>query len=1122
MNDDGRRRSGAWYESGRCPDDETIAEYLEGGLTPFHRERLEQHLAACGDCGAIYASSVAFLAEAEERRRAARPAPVLRRTSALRLATAAAVAGFVAGASLLWLPREQPEADPRAALVATAPPARPITTRLTGGFRWAPVVRGAPATRGAVTPDVVSYVALARTAVVGDAATSPAQIGAAGAGQALLGQLDEAVDSLSRAVAADPGSPELLSDLGAVLVARAERADGGADVAAGLEAIERSLAASPRLPEALFNRALALERLHLPISARRAWRTFLAVDSTSPWAAEARRRMAAVTVATPPDALQVSADLVTSAAGDDGRLRDLVRRYRGAARRTVQEELLPGWAEALAAGNGAAADRHLANARAIALEWEAQTADPTLRLAVEEVEAASGLRQDRLVRGYRAFGEAARALARFDVSVAERAAGSALDALPRSSPAAAWAQVARLTSRYFTGKYDAADIEAVAQSAASDLATRGRALWCLGSWRTRLGDFMGALAAYREAWSLYERLDERDSVAMLHVYRSEIHGAIGQTAPAWAHRLRALAAAPALADHERSFTILLGSATAAIAENRWRVAKALLDELAQQNHQPKAHERAEMHLWRARVATALGDREAARSELQRALAWSDRAAPGARAHLTGQLELARGLLARDPGTAIAALDAAAAAFEANRRPARLPVVLLARAAAYRRAGDRRATEADLIRALEIREAQSGKAAAAPRTGPLDDTSGLVDELVDLFVEDGRLDAALNVLERSRTRTELSAAAFDASTPRQGAALPPLAIRDLQSKVEPGVVVLAYAVLEDRTVVWVITRDELTAVHLPAGRRELSRLRDRLVVDLGAGAWTAQTRRVATSLHAALIPSALLRTGNAIVIVPDEELAGIPFAALIDPATGRYLVEDRPVSVAPSASLYVHARGRWRRMSARPPESAMVLGAPQLDALAFPGLPALAGARDEAIRVADLYPSRELLLGEAATRPALLAGIGRRDVLHFAGHAVANRLAPARSSLALAGDESPADSILYASEIAGLSLPATRTVVLSACHTAGEPLLGREGSLSLAQAFLTADVPTVVASLWRVDDQTSGPLLIALHRQLRAGAGAAEALRSAQLSFIGSAESSSRSPVAWAGFQALGG
>ena len=341
MNDDGRRRSGAWYESGRCPDDETIAEYLEAGLTPFHRERLEEHLAGCNRCRETYAPSVAFLVEWEARRQAERPVPVLRRSAAFRLATAAAVAGFIAGGTLVWLSWRQPQPDARAELVAAASPARPIATRLTGGFRWAPVVRGGAVTRGAYSAEVASYVVLAKASIVGESATSPAEIGAAGAGQALIGQLDEAVDSLSRAVVADPGSPELLSDLGAVLIARGERVGGGADVAAGLEAIERSLAASPRLPEALFNRALALERMHLPISARRAWSAFLATDAASPWAAEARQRMAAVPLATPPDALQVGAELVASAEGGDGRLSDLVRRYRGPARRTVQEACCP-------------------------------------------------------------------------------------------------------------------------------------------------------------------------------------------------------------------------------------------------------------------------------------------------------------------------------------------------------------------------------------------------------------------------------------------------------------------------------------------------------------------------------------------------------------------------------------------------------------------------------------------------------------------------------------------------------------------------------------------------------------------------------------------------------------
>lgn len=55
-----------------------------------------------------------------------------------------------------------------------------------------------------------------------------------------------------------------------------------------LEAASRALALSPRSEEALFNRALALEVLHLPSRAAKAWQDYLEVDSRSPWAEEAR------------------------------------------------------------------------------------------------------------------------------------------------------------------------------------------------------------------------------------------------------------------------------------------------------------------------------------------------------------------------------------------------------------------------------------------------------------------------------------------------------------------------------------------------------------------------------------------------------------------------------------------------------------------------------------------------------------------------------------------------------------------------------------------------------------------------------------------------------------------
>lgn len=53
-----------------CPDDETFAEYLEGGLPPEHRDRFEEHLDACQDCRDAFTNAVVCIFEKDQARRA--------------------------------------------------------------------------------------------------------------------------------------------------------------------------------------------------------------------------------------------------------------------------------------------------------------------------------------------------------------------------------------------------------------------------------------------------------------------------------------------------------------------------------------------------------------------------------------------------------------------------------------------------------------------------------------------------------------------------------------------------------------------------------------------------------------------------------------------------------------------------------------------------------------------------------------------------------------------------------------------------------------------------------------------------------------------------------------------
>jgi CHAT domain-containing protein len=114
------------------------------------------------------------------------------------------------------------------------------------------------------------------------------------------------------------------------------------------------------------------------------------------------------------------------------------------------------------------------------------------------------------------------------------------------------------------------------------------------------------------------------------------------------------------------------------------------------------------------------------------------------------------------------------------------------------------------------------------------------------------------------------------------------------------------------------------------------------------------------------------------------------------------------------------------------------------------------------------------------------------LLHFATHALLDEDAPGRSSLLLAGGD---ELTIY--ELAGLDLDVD-LAVLSACRTGqGEATRGDE-VVGLGRALLGAGCRAAVVSLWPVDDLSTTLLMEAFYRELRDGADAAAALRTAQL------------------------
>jgi CHAT domain-containing protein/Tfp pilus assembly protein PilF len=142
---------------------------------------------------------------------------------------------------------------------------------------------------------------------------------------------------------------------------------------------------------------------------------------------------------------------------------------------------------------------------------------------------------------------------------------------------------------------------------------------------------------------------------------------------------------------------------------------------------------------------------------------------------------------------------------------------------------------------------------------------------------------------------------------------------------------------------------------------------------------------------------------------------------------------------------------------------------------------------------------------------------RFGIVHLATHGIVNARSPADSWLALDGTNR-----LRASDVATLGLDATHLVTLSACETAIAEEKPGTDVMSLATYFTTAGVPSMVVSLWKVDDRATGELMAKFYEVLVSQPDPldkARALQAAQIELASRPQT--RHPFFWAPFVLFG-
>ncbi|HEX3183944.1 MAG TPA: CHAT domain-containing protein [Pyrinomonadaceae bacterium] len=969
---------------------------------------------------------------------------------------------------------------------------------------------------------------------------------------------DKAREQFQKALAKDQNDPQLQSDMGAALLELAGQSADEAQKAQYLgeaaQYLDRALQLNPSLPEALFNRALVYQRLHLP-QAKDVWRKYLEIDSTSPWAKEAERNLKELETQNQ-KAQARRTDLHDSflaayRARDPDAAWMALKQSRSRAGNFILEKLL---------------DQYLSFKIAGQQKEAAEVADELSFAADIESRRVSDLYTSDLLAFYRQAGnEEYPELAR-----ARQLVSSAREQYDQSEfgPSITLLNEARTIFMRLGDEPEAFFAEnwiGYNELRSPNPGSRHRfeqlvQTYSTRSYQTLLAQSMHALSDVLSQKNEYSKVLDQAGRALAKAEQIEddetrlrclqqflsMNLQLGNYQDAMSYGSKGLAVAPEFATEPKLIWTFYQEMAKAFS---WLNLSAVAVEFQQE-----ALRLANVAQWPfiiTRSYTQLGIIHEQRKEFAPAIQ------AGLRAIEEGQkikdqksrfsaishahLRLAHIYReAGDPANALSHYDRALAMFDQLGLGTFRYEAHKGKFVTYVTVGDASAAQRELDTALDLFEEFRAKIhEERNRNAFFDAGQDIYDLAIDFALS--RLndkEKAFNYAEDSRARALLDLIHTAPQLVDKGhgpdiqlaPGVDPEAFALVRDSIPGGVTVVEYAMLEDKLIIWVAARGKLEVEVKLVTAADLSREIVSYATNLAHNGDATAANDAAVNLYRTLIEPVekFFGAGDELCIVPDKALSSLPFAALRSPRTNKFLMESHCVLVSPSINVFLECTREAARKEREGAESILSVGNPDFSRRSFPNLADLPSAAREAEEVAASYKS-EPLLGSKANETQVRARLPQADVIHFAAHYVVNPQSPMISALLLsqagsrAGASHEDDGLLQAYEIYAMKLRRTRLAVLSACETGLERSYQGEGAIGIARSFLSAQVPIVVASLWPVDSDATAPLMIKFHEYRSThGLSSAEALRRAQRDMLSAADDRLHQPYAWAGFVVYGG
>ena len=271
--------------------------------------------------------------------------------------------------------------------------------------------------------------------------------------------------------------------------------------------------------------------------------------------------------------------------------------------------------------------------------------------------------------------------------------------------------------------------------------------------------------------------------------------------------------------------------------------------------------------------------------------------------------------------------------------------------------------------------------------------------------------------------------------------------------------------------------------------------------------------------------------RSVTVVPDGILSYVPFDALLyENVKGLrinfrnlpYLIQRHSFNYAYSTNLYINSfkkKTASEKLLAFAPSYKSGIKTSDEE---FNNLAPLSGVIEEVNNISGQINTLSFLNNEA-TEQNFLETYKDFDILHLSMHTLLNDSLPMFSKLAFMPSQdkgSETDGWLTTQEIYNLKLN-SRLAVLSACNTGSGVLRKGEGVISLARGFIYAGCPSIIMTLWEVEDRSGASILEEFYDLLGSGKKKHEALRLAKLKHISEADPLKAHPHYWLGYVSIG-